>query len=90
MLGCILLDPPHCLGECVEKCKNGSEVFYDLRHQVIYDTLVDMQNEGEAIDVTISVGVAELEQGMDMKGFYKSADDKLYEAKRTGRNKVCS
>jgi replicative DNA helicase len=46
-----LLDPPHCLGECVEKCKNGSEVFYDLRHQVIYDTLVEMLNEGEAIDV---------------------------------------
>ncbi len=51
VLGCILLDPPHCLGECVEKCKNGSEVFYDLRHQVIYDTLIDMLNEGEAIDV---------------------------------------
>jgi len=51
VLGCILLDPPHCLGECVEKCKKGSEVFYDLRHQVIYDTLIDMLNEGEAIDV---------------------------------------
>ncbi len=51
VIGCILLDPPHCLGECVEKCKNGSEVFYDLRHQVIYDTLVEMLNEGEAIDV---------------------------------------
>lgn len=51
VLGCILLDPPHCLGECVEKCKNGAEMFYDLRHQVIYDTLVEMQNDGEAIDV---------------------------------------
>ena len=46
--------------------------------------------EGEKIDVTISIGVSELAQGMDMKDFYKSADDKLYEAKRTGRNKVCS
>ncbi len=46
--------------------------------------------EGERIDVTISIGVSELAQGMDMKDFYKSADDKLYEAKRTGRNKVCS
>jgi two-component system cell cycle response regulator len=45
--------------------------------------------EGEQIKVTISVGIAELKKGMDMKGFYKSADEMLYEAKRTGRNKVC-
>jgi replicative DNA helicase len=51
VLGCVLLDPPHCLGECVEKCKQGSEVFYDMRHQLIYDTLVEMQNDGEGIDV---------------------------------------
>jgi two-component system, cell cycle response regulator len=46
--------------------------------------------EGEQIKVTISVGIAELKKGMDMKAFYKSADEMLYEAKRTGRNKVCS
>jgi diguanylate cyclase (GGDEF)-like protein len=45
--------------------------------------------EGEQIKVTISVGIAELKKGMDMKAFYKSADEMLYEAKRTGRNKVC-
>jgi diguanylate cyclase (GGDEF)-like protein len=46
--------------------------------------------EGEQIKVTISIGIAELKKGMDIKSFYKSADDMLYQAKRTGRNKVCS
>jgi two-component system cell cycle response regulator len=46
--------------------------------------------EGERIKVTISVGVAELQKGMDIKAFYKAADDMLYQAKRTGRNRVCS
>ena len=46
--------------------------------------------EGEQIKVTISVGVAEMKKNMDMKGFYKAADEMLYQAKRSGRNKVCS
>jgi len=51
VLGCILLDPPHCLGECIESLKSGAEVFYDLKHQVIYDALVAMNIKGDAIDV---------------------------------------
>ncbi len=46
--------------------------------------------EGEAIRVTISLGVAQLQDGWDVLTFIKSADEKLYEAKRSGRNKVCS
>jgi diguanylate cyclase (GGDEF)-like protein len=46
--------------------------------------------EGEQIKITISIGVAELQKGMDLKAFYKSADEMLYQAKRGGRNKVCS
>ncbi len=45
--------------------------------------------EGGAIPVTISVGVAEL--GADAKTtqqLMKAADDKLYESKRSGRNRV--
>jgi len=45
--------------------------------------------EGEQIKVTISIGVAELKKGMDLKAFYKAADEQLYQSKRTGRNKVC-
>jgi diguanylate cyclase (GGDEF)-like protein len=45
--------------------------------------------EGETIDVTISLGAAQLQDEMTMKDFYKAADEQLYKAKRTGRNKVC-
>jgi replicative DNA helicase len=52
VLGCALLSPNECLGECVEKLKdNGQEVFYDLRHQTIYETLATMFNTRDAIDV---------------------------------------
>ena len=45
--------------------------------------------EGEQINVTISIGVAELKKGQDLKAFYKAADEMLYQAKRSGRNRVC-
>ena len=41
VLGCTLLDPNQCIGECIEKLKDdGKSAFYDLRHQTIYETLV--------------------------------------------------
>ncbi len=51
VLGCILLSPNECLGECVEKFKERAEVFYDLRHQTIFSTLVEMYESREAIDI---------------------------------------
>ncbi|MGF1467463.1 MAG: diguanylate cyclase [Sandaracinaceae bacterium] len=45
--------------------------------------------EGEAIPVTVSLGCAELLGDQDVLAFLKAADDKLYEAKRSGRNRVC-
>jgi len=51
VLGCVLLSPNECLGECLEKLKDGKEVFYDLRHQTIFETLVTMFDTREAIDV---------------------------------------
>jgi replicative DNA helicase len=50
-LGCVLLSPNECMGECMEKIKDGKEVFYDLRHQTIFETLVAMYDAREAIDV---------------------------------------
>ena len=35
----------------MEKFKAGAEVFYDLRHQVIFETLVEMYDQREAIDI---------------------------------------
>lgn len=51
VLGCILLSPNECMGECIEKFKSGADVFYDLRHQTIFTALVEMYDKQEAIDV---------------------------------------
>src|SRR5208283_2306861 len=52
VLGCALLDPNQSIGECIEKLKDdGKEAFYDLRHQTIYETLAEMFNSRQAIDV---------------------------------------
>ncbi|HEX5399440.1 MAG TPA: replicative DNA helicase, partial [Verrucomicrobiae bacterium] len=52
ILGCVLLSPNDCMGECIEKLKDeGREAFYDLRHQTIYETLAEMFNTREPIDV---------------------------------------
>lgn len=52
VLGCALLDPNQSLGECVEKLKDdGKSAFYDLRHQTIYETLINKFNNRQAIDL---------------------------------------
>ena len=51
VLGCILLDPRRCLSECAEQCKAGADVFYDLKHQVIYDAMLAMRAKGDSIDI---------------------------------------
>ncbi len=51
VLGCALLSPNECLGECVEKLRAGEDVFYDPRHQVIFKALTEMYDQREAIDL---------------------------------------
>jgi replicative DNA helicase len=51
VLGCILLSPNECMGECLAKLKVGADVFYDLRNQTIFDAIADMFDKREAIDV---------------------------------------
>src|SRR5580765_1706438 len=51
VLGCVLLSPNDCMGECIEKFKAGADAFYDLRHQTIFSTLAEMYDSREAIDV---------------------------------------
>jgi diguanylate cyclase (GGDEF)-like protein len=46
--------------------------------------------QGETIPVTISIGGALLASDMDGPALMKAADEKLYEAKRGGRNRVCA
>ena len=51
VLGCVMLSPNECMGQCIEKFKADGEVFYDLRHQTIFTTLAAMYDGREAIDV---------------------------------------
>jgi len=46
--------------------------------------------DGEALQVTTSVGVAEVESGENLRDVFKRADDALYKAKQGGRNKALS
>ncbi|MFT4144639.1 MAG: GGDEF domain-containing protein [Mobilitalea sp.] len=46
---------------------------------------------GEQIKITISIGVATYPETVkDLRKLHENADNALYEAKRTGRNKVCN
>ena len=52
VLGCALLEPNQCIGECIEKLKDdGKMAFYDLRHQTIYETLAEMFNKRMPVDL---------------------------------------
>jgi len=51
VLGCVLLSPNDCMGECIEKLKPGHLVFYDLRHQTLFQALMEMFDEKQAIDL---------------------------------------
>jgi replicative DNA helicase len=50
VLGCALLSPQDGMGVCIERFKVGAEVFYDLRHRTLYETLVGMYDAREQID----------------------------------------
>src|SRR5438270_2718958 len=49
VLGSMLISPRDTIAECVEKI--NEEYFYVPAHQTIYNTLVDLWNTGQAIDL---------------------------------------
>src|SRR3954452_9587045 len=51
VLGSVMLSPNESMGECLSKLKNGSEVFYDLRNQIIFNEMADMFDKREPIDL---------------------------------------
>lgn len=51
ILGCMLEAPNDCVSLCIAKLKEGMEVFYDLRHQTIYEEIVQMYDKQTPIDV---------------------------------------
>lgn len=51
VLGCILLDPNENLGLAVQSLREGAETFYDLRHQTIYGTMLELSEGKQPIDL---------------------------------------
>lgn len=50
-LGCQLWDPTNCIPAFCERFKEAHLAHYDLRHQIIQKTFVDMVNNGEPVDI---------------------------------------
>ena len=44
--------------------------------------------DGQALQITTSAGVAQVQNGEQLRDVFKRADDALYKAKQAGRNKV--
>lgn len=44
--------------------------------------------EGQALQITVSCGVAQVQSGEQLRSVFRRADGALYQAKRTGRNRV--
>ncbi|MEM6960142.1 MAG: GGDEF domain-containing protein [Myxococcota bacterium] len=63
----------------------AAKIAEELREQIGNH---DFTFEEEQIRVTVSWGIAQLQEGYDMMQFVKAADEKLYAAKRGGRNRV--
>jgi replicative DNA helicase len=53
LLGCLLLDPDATMPEAMTAIERGADVFYDMRHQALYDTLTEMYDAGERIDLLV-------------------------------------
>ncbi len=51
VLGCVLQSPTECLDECLVKLRGKAQVFYDLRHQTIWNVTREMHEKQEAIDL---------------------------------------
>lgn len=67
--------------------RGGFQIAEDIRKAVSAHVF---EFEEAQIEVSLSCGVAQLDDGMDVPSFIKNADEKLYAAKNAGRNQtVC-
>ncbi len=68
---------------------DGAKELAGKINRLIGDTRFEF--EGARVNVTVSIGVAEWQTHYeDPADVLKAADDKMYEAKRNGRNQVCA
>ena len=68
-----------------ESYNQFAELLENIRKQVEMHWFI---NGGKRINFTISIGAANYEKGMSAEKLVNLADDRLYKAKETGRNKI--
>jgi len=51
VLSCVIISANECMGECLEKLKDGAASFYDLRHQTIFAAMMEMYDGRQTIDI---------------------------------------
>jgi replicative DNA helicase len=66
-LGCILLDPSGTFAEA-QMIFPGKEVFYDLRHQTIYEAMLLLSKMGKPVDVATLHEVLAVSDKLDQVG----------------------
>jgi diguanylate cyclase (GGDEF)-like protein len=64
---------------------NACKVLDDIRSRFAE---INFSGDGPALQFTFSGGVADLQEGMDVKRLARCADDALWKAKNAGRNQV--
>lgn len=53
VLGCILISPSDCLPQTIIALQGNRDAFYDLRHQTIFNALMQMFNANKGVDVIL-------------------------------------
>jgi diguanylate cyclase (GGDEF)-like protein len=68
---------------------DGAQLFGEKLRKAISSTKINYN--GKSISITMSLGIVSLENNLrpDVEGIVKMADEALYEAKNSGRNKCC-
>jgi two-component system, cell cycle response regulator len=67
--------------------KVGMEIAERIRRTI---SQIPMVYGREIFNVTVSIGVSEWDGKENFAGLWKRADDRMYQAKGTGRDRVCS
>jgi len=80
VLGCILLSPNGCITETENRLGRDGEPFYDLKHRLLFQTVVDMHDRGAAIDsITIAQTLTNLQKLGEVGGleYFSGLPDKV-------------
>ena len=83
----VLVEGPPGVGK-TELANAAAKLIDKIRRDMHARNIVIVEDNMDIGKVTSSFGVAKLEKGQSIEALIKQADDKLYEAKRGGRNCV--